>query len=200
MKPGTLLGIAAVAGVALSVYAQQCQPPREMRAAVENMNFGEGAPGAPPPGWYLGPEWFMPPHTPVYEAQTASGAACNGSNQCATVHSIRDDRSIQLAFLYQVFDAAQYRGKRLTFRAAVRADDTLGSVARLLVRVHRNDCSTSFRDDMGNHPITAGAWTDYEIQAPIAWDARDIEFGMQLIGQGGASIDNISMDFAAIGK
>jgi hypothetical protein len=49
----------------------------------------------------------------------------------------------------QVLDAAQYRGKRLTFRAAVRVDDTLGRVARLLVRVHRNDCSTSFRDEDG---------------------------------------------------
>ena len=89
MKLGSLLGIAALAGFALSVHSQQCQPPREMRAAVENMNFAEGAPGAPPPGWYLGPEWFMPPHTPVYEAQVASGAACNGGSQCATVHSIR---------------------------------------------------------------------------------------------------------------
>jgi hypothetical protein len=199
MKLGTLWGMAAVAGLALSLYAQQsvyapqCQPPREMRAAVENMNFAEGAPGAPPPGWYLGPEWFMPPHTPVYEAQVASGAACNGGNLCATVHSIRDDRSIQLAFLYQVLDAAQYRGKRVTFRAGVR-------VARLLVRVHRTDCSTSFRDDMGSHPITAGAWATYEIQAPIDPDARDIEFGMQLIGRGAAWIDNVSMDFAAIGK
>ena len=200
MKLGTLLGIAAVASLALSVYGQPCQPPREIRAAVENMNFVEGAPGAPPPGWYLGPEWFMPPHTPVYEAQVASGAACNGSLQCATVHSIRDDRSIQLAFLYQVVDAAQHRGKRLTFRAAVRVDDRLGSVARLLVRVHRADCSTSFRDDMGNHPITAGAWASYEIQAPIDPEARDIEFGMQLIGRGAAWIDNISMDFASIGK
>jgi hypothetical protein len=200
MKLGALFGIAAFAGLAPSLYAQQCQPPREMRAAVENMNFAEGAPGAPPPGWYLGPEWFMPPHPPVYQAQTAAGAACHGGNQCATVHSIRDDRSIPLAFLLQVLDAAQYRGKRLTFRAAVRVDDTLGSVARLLVRVHRNDCSTSFRDDMGNHPITAGAWATYEIQSPIDPDARDIEFGMQLIGRGAASIDKISMDFAPIGR
>lgn len=68
-------------------------------------------------------------------------------------------------------------------------------MARLLVRVHRTDCSTSFRDDMGNHPITGGAWSPYEIQAPIALDAQDIEFGMQLIGQGAAWIDNISMTF-----
>jgi hypothetical protein len=61
----------------------------------------------------------------------------------------------------------------------------------LLDRVHRTDCGTSFRDDMGDHAITGSAWPPYEIQAPIAPDARDIEFGMQLIGQGAAWIDNI---------
>jgi hypothetical protein len=98
-------------------------------------------------------------------------------------------------FLYQVIDAAPYRGKKLTYRADVRADVAQGSVVRLLVRVHRTDCSTSFLDDMGNHPIKGGAWSVYEIQAPIAPDARDIEFGIQLMGQGAAWIDNISMTF-----
>jgi hypothetical protein len=167
-----------------------------MRAAVQNPTFSEGVLGDAPPGWFLGPEWFMAPHAPVYEAKIAPGVSCNGGQQCATVHSISDSSSIRLSFLYQVLEAAQYRGKNLIFRADVRADVSLGSVARLLVRVHRNDCTTSFRDDMGNHPITAGTWSPYEIQAPIAPDARDIEFGMQLIGRGAAWIDNISMTFS----
>jgi ketosteroid isomerase-like protein len=66
---------------------------------------------------------------------------------------------------------------------------------RLLVRIHRENGSTSFRDDMGARPITAGRWTTYQIDAPIASDARDIEFGMQLIGEGSAFIDNISIVF-----
>jgi hypothetical protein len=48
---------------------------------------------------------------------------------------------------------------------------------------------------MGNHPITDGAWSPYKIHAPIALDARDIEFGMQLSGQGAAWMDHISMSF-----
>jgi hypothetical protein len=39
-----------------------------MLAAVENLNFVQGAAGTPPPGWFLGPEWFMPQHEAVYEA------------------------------------------------------------------------------------------------------------------------------------
>lgn len=101
-----------------------------------------------------------------------------------------------LSFLYQNVDATKYRGKMLTYRASVRADVASGAMARLLVRVHRMDCSTSFRDDMGDHPITASGWSSYQLHAPIGQDARDIEFGMQLIGSGAAWIDNITMTFA----
>jgi hypothetical protein len=120
--------------------------------------------------------------------------SCQGSlATCAAVHSVRANAG--LCFLYQIIDATQYRGKKLIYRAYVRADVAQGNMARLLVRVHRTDCATSFRDDMGNHPITGSAWAPYEIQAPIALDARDIEFGMQLMGQGAAWINNISMTF-----
>jgi hypothetical protein len=67
---------------------------------------------------------------------------------------------------------------KLSYQAHVRVEAAPGSAARLLVRVHTVDCGTSFRDDMGDHPITASAWGVYEIQAPIAADARDIEFGL----------------------
>jgi uncharacterized protein (TIGR02246 family) len=50
---------------------------------------------------------------------------------------------------------------------------------------------------MDGHPITSATWAFYEIDAPIGADARDIEFGMQLVGHGAAWIDNISMDFGA---
>jgi hypothetical protein len=122
------------------------------------------------------------------------------SRQCAILHSIRDDSPNRLVFLYQIIEAKQYRGKRLTFRAevkahVVKADVDQVSAARLLVRIHRDDCSTSFRDDMSDRPITANTWSSYEIQAPIPQDARDIEFGMQLLGRGSAWIDHISMVF-----
>src|SRR5258708_5048736 len=106
------LCIVAITAVAVSGYAQLCQVPREMRPSVQNLAFAEGTPGTQPAALFLGPEWFMPQHPPVYEARIVVGASCNGSQQCATVHSIRDNPSIQLCFLYQVVDAAQNRGKR----------------------------------------------------------------------------------------
>jgi hypothetical protein len=198
MRVTTAVGIAAIVVLAFPGGAQQCQSPREMRATVENLKFIEGLPGAAPPGWFLGPYWWNPQIVQAHEAQLVLGPSCNGGRQCATVHSISANAGS--CFLSQVIDATQYRGKKLTYRADVRADVPQGSAARLLVRIHRSDCGTSFRDDMGNHPITGSAWSPYEIQAPIALDARDIEFGMQLIGQGTAWIDNISMTFVDAAK
>jgi hypothetical protein len=157
----------------------------------ENLDFAEGTPGGMPRGWRLGPEG-----TPAYTAEIASGAYCPSGQQCAIVRST-GSATRGLSFLYQVVDATPYRGKRLTYGAAVRAEVSGTSVARLLVRIHRQDGSTSFRDDMSDHPIAAGPWRNYEIAAPIASDARDIEFGMQLVGQGSASISGISVIFGS---
>jgi hypothetical protein len=168
----------------------------EMKTEAENLNFADGAVGAAPKGWLLGPEWFMPPHVPIYEAITVPAAQCHGGRQCVTVHSLRSDPG--LSFLYQDLDVTQHRGHTLIYRAFVRVDPGAKGVARLLVRLHRKDCSTTFRDDMGNHPVTSRDWAPYEIRAPIAMDAYHMEFGMQLIGQGAAWIDRISMEFAPL--
>jgi uncharacterized protein (TIGR02246 family) len=162
--------------------------PEWLQDHFENVDFSAGTPGQMPPGWHLGPE-----HTLDYAAQIVAGA-CYGNQRCGNVKSVGAAHH-DLCFLYQNVDAGPYRGKWLSYRAAVRTDLTKGSVARLLVRIHLLDGSTSFRDDMGNHPITAGPWTVYEIDAPIAANARDIEFGMQLFGEGEATIDLISLDF-----
>jgi hypothetical protein len=179
----------------VSAQPKACSWP-ELKASPQNLNFAEGAVGSPPMGWLLGPEWFMLPHEPVFEALIAPVAQCHGSPQCAMVRSLRSDPSVTLSFLYQDLDASPYRGLTLNYKAFVRVDPALRSVARLLVRVHRKDCSTTFRDDMGNHPVMSGDWAAYEILAPIAMDAYHFEFGVQLIGQGAVWIDQISTEFA----
>jgi hypothetical protein len=167
----------------------------ELKASSMNLDFSQGNVGSAPLAWLLGPEWFMPPHVFVYQALIAPAQECHGSAQCATVFSLRNDPSIPLSFLYQDLDASSYRGQTLTYRAFVRVDPIFESTARLLVRVHRKDCTTTFRDDMGNHPIRSGEWASYEIRAPIATDAYQIEFGVQLIGVGAVWIDQISTEF-----
>jgi hypothetical protein len=179
------------ASFVFAAYAQS--PANDFSPTFKNLSFAEGAPGSTPPGWYLGPEWFLAPHVPVYKAEIAAGPTCKSGGQCAVVSSLREDSSIRLAFLYQNVDAKPYRRQILTFRAAVRAEVALGGVARLLVRIRRDNGDTSFRDDMGNHPITSDGWAVYEIRAPLVLVALEIVFGLQLVGQGAAWIDSISI-------
>ncbi len=43
--------------------------------------------------------------------------------------------------------------------------------------------------------MLSGKWAAYEIRAPIAADAYQIEFGVQLVGPGAVWIDQITMEF-----
>ena len=194
----SLIAVFAALIFAVSSAAAQPRPCSwpELKTDAQNLNFADGPVGAAPMEWLLGPEWFMTPHEPVYAATIAPVNQRHGTQQCATLRSLRSDPAVPLSFLYQDLDATKYRGQTLTYRAYVRVDP--GSIARLLVRVHKKDCSTTFRDDMGNHPITSTDWAAYEIHAPIVTDAFQIEFGLQLIGHGAAWIDNIVMDYAPV--
>ena len=181
-----------------TVYRGTSQPADELKTSAENLNFADGAVGSAPKGWLLGPAWAWPPHAAIYEAINVPAEQCHGSQQCATVHSLRSDPSLSLTFLYQNMDVTQHRGQTLIYRAFVRVDPSQKGVARLLVRLHRKDCSTAFRDDMGDHPVMSGDWALYEIRAPIAQDAYHMEFGVQLVGTGAVWIDQISMEFKSV--
>jgi hypothetical protein len=98
--------------------------------ASYDLNFMKGSPNTAPPGWLLAPEWFMPPHTPVYEAKTVSGAPCNGSQQCATVYSLRDDPHVRLCFLYPVVDATQFRNDVSSRRTHAHCSRERRAIAR----------------------------------------------------------------------
>jgi uncharacterized protein (TIGR02246 family) len=190
--PHALVGISSIALIFAGTSNAQTRPPW-IQDHFENLDFAAGTLGRMPPGWHLGPEG-----TPAYTARTDADAACHVGRRCGVVRSTAG-ASNGRCFLYQTVDATPYRGRWLSYRAAVRADLTARSVARLLVRVHRQDNSTSFYDDMGDHPIKSGPWAFYEIDALIFPDARDIEFGLQVYGEGSAAIDNISMDSDFVG-
>jgi beta-lactamase regulating signal transducer with metallopeptidase domain len=179
------------------VAQTSCGWPEPLKTNPENLDFADGAVGAAPKGWLLGQRGVPP-----YEAINVPAEECHGGQQCATVRSLRGDPSVSsLSFLYQNLDVTQHRGQTLIYRAFVRVDPSQKSVARLLVRLHRRDCSTTFRDDMGDHPIMSGDWALYEIRAPIAEDAYHMEFGVQLVGTGALWIDQISMEFkSALGN
>ena len=94
-------------------------------------------------------------------------------------------------FLYQNVDAAPYRGKVLVFGLLRGSREPAWH--GWWFRVHQPDNSSSFFDNLGDHPVQSAQWDAYQIVFPIDDEARDIEFGIQLYGEGAASIDQIYM-------
>jgi hypothetical protein len=184
-------------------------PAAKIQPAFRNLDFSEGHAGERPPGWEPSdPACFLPPNDPN-TVETVSGRLCYTGWHCAVVRSVLPNpigdeviRYISLLRaphmdkgwgMFQVVDATPDRRKTLIFRAAMKADVPSGSGARLFVRIHRQDGSTSFFDNMGQFPVRSSAWHFYEIPAYVGQDDSDVEFGIQLIGQGEAWIDHITV-------
>ncbi len=98
--------------------------------------------------------------------------------------------------LMQSFDATPYQGKRVVFRAAVKAEE-LGKSSRvqLWCRADSKDEKTGevrsgAFDNMDGRPIKSSEWAHYEIVLDIQDDATSINLGMFLIGTGRAYLDD----------
>jgi len=150
---------------------------------LRNADFEEGRGGEEPLGWRFGAR-----PSGAYATRTVA-ESCYWGKQCGIVESTTAGPlpADSVAFLHQIVDASGYRGKKFVFGAYVRANVSgPPNLARLLVRVHRDNGETSFFDNMGDRPITSKNWTRYEIAGRISSDARDIEVGMQIAGTGAA--------------
>jgi C-terminal processing protease CtpA/Prc len=173
--------------------AAEAPPP--LPAAPTNLDFEQGQPGEAPPGWKV----------PVFSAEngyTAKVAAekPEGGRQAVRL-ALEGERKDPQAFgnLMTSFDATAYRGKRIRFRAAVRAQvpgprDRVG----LWLRVDRESGEMGFFDNMADRPITSADWKRYEIVGDVAPDAKSISVGLLLAGAGEAWIDSASIE--AIGE
>jgi C-terminal processing protease CtpA/Prc len=96
--------------------------------------------------------------------------------------------------LMHMTDATPYRGKRLRYRAAVRAQVSgSGNDAHLWFRVDLPGDRQGFFDNMDARPIVSSEWREYEIIAEVAPDAERLAFGAFLRGKGSAWIDDVSL-------
>lgn len=93
--------------------------------------------------------------------------------------------------LMQVLDAKPFRGKRVRFRAAVRAEVSgEGNQAQLWLRVDRPNMQQGFFDNMMDRPITSNRWKHYDIVGDVDDDATHIYVGLILIGSGAVMLDD----------
>ncbi|HYG61285.1 MAG TPA: S41 family peptidase [Thermoanaerobaculia bacterium] len=98
----------------------------------------------------------------------------------------------------QHFDAAALRGKKVRFRAAVRAEVQGENQAQLWLRVDRPNGEMGFFDNMRDRPIRQGEWNVYEITGDVAPDAQGIVAGVMLDQEGRVWIDEASLE--AVGE
>ncbi len=154
-----------------------------------NLNFEIGTKGSMPLGWTL--PLFA--YQKGYLAELTTDNPKSGS-KCLELRHFSDSTDV-LGSVMQSIDAVPYRGRTVRFRAAVRAeiDGPKGS-AQLWMRVHlKNDCS-GFENYGEQNPVVINDWHYYEITGKIDKDADIINFGLLLIGNGRAWIDDASFD------
>jgi hypothetical protein len=93
----------------------------------------------------------------------------------------------------QMFDAAEYQGKRLRLSCFVQSEN-VEEWAGVWMRVDRDKKSTAF-DNMQNRPIKGTqSWTRHEIVLNVDPKATAIAFGILLRGKGAAWIDDVSFE------
>lgn len=171
------------------------QTPPAPPAAPTNLDFEQGQPGEVPPGWFVP----TPSTRAGYTVKIVTEKPEEGRQavQVAFEGQAPDRRAF--GNLMTTFDAAAFRGKRVRFRAAVRAEVFgPGNQAALWLRVDREGGAFGFFDNMGNRPVTSAGWKDYEIVGDVAPDAKTVNIGFMLLGTGKAWIDSAS--FEALGQ
>jgi RNA polymerase sigma factor (sigma-70 family) len=165
----------------LSQFRSQETPPRSLSREFEpcNMAFTDGL-----DRWELGGTFLRQGTGFDYSATAQDGRA---------ILAAAGPEPAGLAFLAQDIDAADYRGRTVTFRGELRtatADGRAGLALRAPSpgqprppKAARPDP----REDPANHFAFAtgtGAWTRYEVTAQIPADASLIRFGVFLNGGG----------------
>jgi hypothetical protein len=155
-----------------------------------NGGFEEGDVGSEPEGWNV-------PPIPGFKVALTDDSSLVG-RQCAVIRRAGSSEG-PFGNLVQRVDAKPFRGKRVRFRAGVRAEvNERPNQAQLWLRVDRRtpdgQRAMGAFDNMGDRPITAPQWNYYEIVADVAKDAEQISVGMLLVGQGEAWIDDASFE------
>jgi hypothetical protein len=96
----------------------------------------------------------------------------------------------------QMFDAMEYRGKRLRFSAFVRSEN-VDNWAGLWMRVDRDKKPMAF-DNMQDRPIkNTQGWTQHTIVLDVDAKATAVAFGILLAGKGAVWIDDVAFEIVS---
>lgn len=98
----------------------------------------------------------------------------------------------------QSFDAANFRGKRVRFRSAVRTENGGAGKSQMWLRVDRKNSKginlLGFFDNMDDRPITSDKWNSYDIIGDVSPDAVTLNIGFLVFGSGKTWVDDASFE------
>jgi hypothetical protein len=150
-----------------------------------NMDFEESDPGQIAIGWELPGNYVKMNYlTSVTDQNPYKG------KYCLSLSNETSYKPGMYGAVIQTIDASQYRGKKVYFLAAVKAniEPNKGS-AHLLIRVLKSNQELGFIYTMEDNPITINEWKIYRIEGEIDKDAEVVSYGLMLRGTGFAYID-----------
>ena len=154
-----------------------------------NLGFEQGQAGQAPPGW------TVPSDSAGFSAQVSAEKPESGK---ASGVLVADDTVLgvqQAGNLIQSIDATPYRGKRIRFRAASRAElRSPGGRARIWIGLDRPGSPNGGRWDYTSDTIVNPEWTHYEVVGEVPEDTRMLNLGLVLVGGGRAWIDSASIE------
>ncbi|MDQ1266062.1 MAG: TSPc protein [Bacteroidota bacterium] len=154
-----------------------------------NLDFEDGAPGNMPIGWTL----------PSYAKNAGYSAALTDLNPlhgryCIELSKEGEDSAGIYGSVMQSVDASQFRGKKIRFRAAVRAElSGVKGSAHLWVREHLSYGQDGLFMRMEDQPIVINNWEYYEIIFPVNDYADVLNFGLLMFGSGKSWLDDASL-------
>jgi hypothetical protein len=169
-------------------------------AAPTNLDFENSAVGTSPAGW-TGPLGIS---GLTYEALTSDERPHAGKVSAEIRHKPGPRYGDTFGKLGQTIDAKPLRGKRATFRAAVRTEGAgSGSQAHLWLRIQKEGvgpASSPIATDLSDRPITTADWRVFETIVNVPSDAGTIDYGLALVGDGRAWLDSVTFETAGESK
>jgi transglutaminase-like putative cysteine protease len=179
-----------VGAVSLASGQEPKKDDSERPKAPKNLGFEEGEVRKAPAGWFMPPACAKGGY--ILEVSEENPFA---GKRCAILRRAVATEPETFGNIIQSVDATQYRGKRVRFKAAVRAEVSgPENQAMMWLRVDRPGDQMGFFDNMADRPIKTNTWKHHEIVGDVADDAQVIVFGMMLIGNGSAAIDDVSFE------
>lgn len=105
------------------------------------------------------------------------------------------DKSSPFGNIVTSVAASKYSGKIIKYKGWVKLEKDSKGTGHLWFRVDKSDGTIGFFDNMGNSPITANKWQQYEIVGTIDSLAAKLVFGCFLRGKGKLLLDDVSLDY-----